>query len=109
MKEIQKEYPDMEFQSHTYNLHKHYSSKGSYKKVLTDANKQKKVYGFNYIAYPYGRYTSGAIKAYKKSGIKLGFTYGTNNYATRKQNIYKIERIKIYGNGSMRAFKRWFK
>ena len=108
MRDIQEEYPDLEFQSHTYKLHKFFSSKGDYGKVLKDAEKQKEVYGFEYLAYPYGRYTNGMIKAYKKSGIKLAFTYGRNGYATRKQNIYKIRRIKISGTGTFNQFKRWF-
>lgn len=108
MLSIQNEYPDLEFQSHTYKLHKFFSKKGDYGKVLKDAEKQRSVYGFEYLAYPYGRYTPGMIKAYKKSGIKLAFTYGRNGYATRKQNIYKIRRIKISGTGSFSQFKRWF-
>lgn len=108
MKKIQKEYPDFEFQSHTYSLHKRFSTKGDYKKTLKDANKQKSIYNFDYLAYPYGRNTKGMIRAYKEAGIKLAFTYGTNDYATRKQNIYKIRRIKISGTESFSRFKRWF-
>ena len=106
---VQKEYPDMEFQSHTYNLHKFFSKKGDYNVVLKDAEKQKKIYGFEYLAYPYGRNTKGMIKAYKKSGIKMAFAYGDFGYATRKQDLFKIRRIKIRGGESMSSFKKWFK
>lgn len=109
MLKTQEEYPNLEFQSHTYRLHKHFSSEGDYEIVLKDANKQQSIYGFDYLAYPYGRYTPGMIKAYKKAGIKLAFTYGSNGYATRKQNIYKIRRIKISGTGTFAQFKNWFK
>lgn len=109
LRKIQETYPDLEFQSHTYHLHKHFGRKGEYEKVLKDAKKQKKIYGFEYLAYPFGRYTPEMIRAYKKSGIKMAFTYGTNDYATRDQNLYKIRRIKIYGNGSMNAFRQWFR
>ena len=111
MKQIQEEYPNLEFQSHTYNLHRFYSSKGSYAKVLNDANRQKAVYGFEYLAYPYGKFTRQMVSAYRDAGIKLAFTYGHygSGYAKRNQNIYKIKRIKIYGDGSMAEFKKIFR
>lgn len=107
MKKIQKEYPDLEFQSHTYGLHNH--SKKTYKRVLKDAARQSKHFDFEYLAYPYGQYNKGMIRAYKKSGIKMAFTYGVNDYATRKQDLYKIRRIKINGCGSFSDFTRWFR
>ena len=109
MQSIQKSYPDLEFQSHTYGLHKHFSKKGDYEKVLKDAKKQSKYFDFDFLAYPYGRYTKGMIKAYKESGIKMAFTYGKNGYATRDQDLYKIRRIKVNANESFSKFTRWFK
>lgn len=107
--QVQKEYPDLEFQSHTYNLHRFFPAKGDYKVVLKDAEKQKKIYGFEFLAYPYGRDTKGMIKAYKESGIRMAFDYGDFGYATRKQNLYKIRRIKIRGGDSLAAFRKWFR
>ena len=109
IKKLLKKYPTVEFQSHTYALHYRYSEKGDYKKVLKDAKKQSKYFSFEYVAYPFGRNTPGMRKAYKKAGIKMGFTYGSNGYATRKQNRYQIRRIKIDGNGTFSQFRRWFK
>ena len=106
---LQEEYPTVEYQSHTFALHRHYSMKGVYKRIKKDAAKQKKYFGFDYIAYPYGNSTKAMRKAYKDSGIKMGFAYGDNGYATRKQDRYQIRRIKIYGNGSMYQFRRWFR
>ena len=109
MKSIQESYPNLEFQSHTYNLHNRNKVNSKYEVFLKDAKKQKKTYGFEYLAYPFGSYTPQMIKAYKNAGIKMAFTYGENKYATRKQNLYKIRRIKISGNESFSQFKRWFK
>ena len=109
IKRLQRKKSRLEFQSHTYNLHRRFSSKGDYGVVKKDAIKQKDTYGFDYIAYPYGRNTPGMIKAYKDTGIKLAFTYGNNGYATRKQNVYQIRRIKISGTQSFAKFKSWFK
>lgn len=100
---------NLEFQSHTYNLHKKFKKKGDYQKVLADAAKQKAMYGFEYLAYPYGRNTAGMRQAYAESGIKVAFTYGKNGYATRSQNIYQIRRIKVNARQSFSKFTRWFK
>ena len=98
---------NLEFQSHTYNLHKKFSKKGEYQKVIKDAAKQKEMYGFEYLAYPYGRNTAGMRAAYADSGIKMAFTYGKNGYATRSQNIFKIRRIKVDARKSFKQFKKW--
>ena len=100
---------NLDFQSHTYALHKHFSKKGDYQKVLKDAAKQKEIYGFEYLAYPYGRNTPGMRKAYAESGIKVAFTYGKNGYATKKQNILQIRRIKVNAREGFGKFTRWFK
>ena len=99
----------LEFQSHTYSLHKHFSKKGEYERVMKDAAKQKKIFGFEYLAYPYGRNTKGMRKAYADSGIKVAFTYGKNGYATREQNILQIRRIKVNAREGFGKFTRWFK
>ena len=98
---------NLEFQSHTYALHKKFKKKGEYEKVMNDAAKQKAMYGFEYLAYPYGRNTAGMRAAYAASGIKLAFTYGKNAYATRSQNIYQIRRIKVDGRKSFKKFTKW--
>lgn len=109
LKKLRESQDYLEFQSHTYNLHKHFSKKGDYQKVLKDAAKQKKMYGFEYLAYPYGRNTAGMRKAYAESGIKVAFTYGHNGYATKKQNILKIRRIKVNAREPFSKFTRWFR
>ena len=106
---MQKDNPNFEFQSHTYNLHSPTGSQSGYSKALQDAEKMKKVYGFKYLAYPYGRFNMPMVRAYRKSGIKMAFAYGDNNYALRSQNIMRIRRIKVGGNDSMNQFTRWFK
>jgi hypothetical protein len=108
IKKLRKLYPNFDFQSHTYNLHRKFK-KNDYILTIKDAKMQKKYFKFFFLAYPFGIYSSGMIKAYKESGIKMAFTYGMNDYATRNQDIYKIKRIKISGNESFSYFVRWFK
>lgn len=109
MKNSKKIYPNLEFQSHTFNLHKEIK-KGEYRKILRDAAIQNKYFDFEFLAYPYGKYTSEMIKAYKKIGIKMAFTYDKDNgqYATREQDIYKIKRIKVNALEPFSNFTRWF-
>lgn len=107
MHEIEKLYPIFEFQSHTFSLHIHLR-KDVYKKTLKDALIQKKYYDFKYLAYPYGFYTSDMVKSYNNSGIKMAFTYGKNRFATRKQDIFRIRRIKVNARESFSKFTRWF-
>lgn len=101
-------YPNFEFQSHTYNLHKKFK-KNIYNSTINDAFMQKKYFNFSFLAYPFGIYSPEMIKAYKNSGIKMAFTYGINDYATRKQNIYKIRRIKVNAKKSFSHFTKWLK
>ncbi len=107
MRSIQAKYPKMEFQSHTWGLHKKVKKNSAYALCLKDAAVQNAKFGFDYLAYPYGANSAGMRKAYAESGIKLAFTYGKNGYATRSQNIYKIRRIKVDANKSFKKFKKW--
>lgn len=105
---LRKLYPNIEFESHTFNLHVHLR-KDIYHRTFKDAIKQNKYFNFSFLAYPYGDFTSEMIRAYKNIGIKMAFTYGKNRYATRKQNIYRIRRIKVNANELFSNFTRWFK
>ena len=107
MNKLKKKYPNFDFQSHTFDLHKRIR-KNDYEETIRDAAKQNKYFNFTFLAYPYGAFTSGMIKAYIKSGIKMAFTYGNNGYATRNQNKYMIRRIKVNGRDSFSKFTRWF-
>jgi peptidoglycan/xylan/chitin deacetylase (PgdA/CDA1 family) len=107
MREIEKLYPNFEFQSHTFSLHI-YLKKDVYNKTLKDALIQKRYYDFKYLAYPFGFFTSDMVKAYNDSGIKMGFTYGKNAFATREQDIFRIRRIKVNSRESFAKFARWF-
>lgn len=105
----QSSYPNLEMQSHTYNLHYYYGDDDSYRMVMRDAATEDQLYRFQFHAYPYGRYTAKMVQAYKDSGIKMAFTYGHNMYATRSQDLYAIERIKINAGMSFSRFKKWMR
>lgn len=109
-----KTYPNFEFQSHTYNMHRMINGKAalhatSYAAQKKDFTTMYNKYGYTFLAYPYGRYSQNSIYAAKDSHVKMAFTYGKNAFATRGQNRYAISRIKINGNQSMKKFYKWFK
>lgn len=106
--QLRKLYPNFDFESHTFNLHKP-PIKALYNETYKDAATQNKYFNFTFLAYPYGAFSSEMIRAYKDIGIKMAFTYGKNSYATRRQNIYRISRIKVNANEDFSKFTRWFK
>ena len=99
---IEEEYPNMEFQSHSYNLH--YKSieqkpiilSKTYQELDQDYKESKK-FGFDYMAYPYGIYTQEAIKAAEANNMRMVFIFGTDTFATRNDGRYEIPRVKING------------
>lgn len=112
MRQLKKRNKYIDFQSHSYAIHRPDAYKTeTYESIMEDAAIQRNIYGFEYLAYPHGRYTNEMIRAYKDSGIRMAFTFGTHssNYATRKQNVYKIKRIEIYGDMTLKQFKKWCK
>lgn len=112
IRQMRSEHPCMEFQSHTWNLHRKNACKTErYAGFAADAAMQREVYGFEYVAYPYGKNNKAMRTAYRKNGVKMAFLFGSshNGYATRKQNPMKIKRIEITGDMGMRRFKRWCK
>ena len=112
IQQIRSDHPCMAFQSHTWNLHRKNTCKTeNYAGFAADAAMQHEVYGFEYVAYPYGKNNKAMRSAYRKNGVKMAFLFGSshNGYATRKQNLMKIRRIEITGDMGMRRFKRWCK
>lgn len=112
--EVKASYPRLEFQSHTYNMHRKIKRKAAAVRLSTgqqqaDLTAMFNRFGYTVLAYPYGKYSNKTIAAARASHVKMAFTYGSNAYATKKQNIYKIKRIKISGTQSMKKFYRWFK
>lgn len=111
------DYPELDFQSHTYKLHNNSNVDPvvpdmSYEEIVRDFELQDmlfKALDFEYLAYPYGIYTEDFIKAAKDSGYKLAFLYGNADYARRTDDAMEIPRIGIRGDQTLeQAFYRWF-
>ena len=98
------EYPNLKFESHTYNLHyrdinmKPIAYSKTYDEFMDDFESNKSM-NFKYIAYPFGVATYDFLKAAEDSGMHLGFEFGAKGYrcATRTDNRFSIPRVKING------------
>ena len=105
-------YPNLEYQSHTYDLH--YVDSNKKERVLNASQQEiyddfenNKSFGFKYLAYPYGIYNDKIIKALKKYKYNLAFTFRVHECATRENNQYEIPRIKINGFSDVEEIKKW--
>lgn len=108
IEKTKKEYPNIEFASHSYNLHEEGAINNTYEYFLDDFKKQSKVINTKYMAYPYGKYNDDLIKAMKDSGYKLGFGFGYNSEfekADNKDNKYVIPRLSIESSMPLWKFK----
>ncbi len=110
IKEIQSEYPKLEFESHSYDLHG-FDDKGNepwvtatYEMLKNDFDKMDE-YGFTYMAYPYGGYNDVMLDAIQNSKIKMAFTFKMSGYATKKYPVYEIPRQKITAETTFEEFK----
>ena len=111
---IKKEYPNWEFQSHSYDLHKydkntlHHVKNASKEELINDIKVMKDM-GFNLIAYPFGDFTNDLIDALEINNIPIAFGFKVKTYATKNDKWYNIHRIKINGNATLSYLKKWLK
>ena len=107
------EYPGLEFQSHTYNLHR---TEGSGERALVAASPEELAadceemyndFGCEYLAYPFGATTDAAIDVIKTTHVKMAFAYGDDDYSSAEDNQYNIPRIKVSALDTPDVFYRW--
>ena len=90
------EYSNIEFASHSYDLHFH--SDKTYEIVDTDVKKMKTIIDSGYYAYPYGDHNKEYRKALEDNDYKMAFTFGPgeeHRKASKKDNKYLIPRLNI--------------
>ncbi len=107
--EIKELYPYLDFQSHTYDLHKKFWFYGiayetDYDDLMKDFQANAK-FGFRYLAYPYGEFCLSLQKAAKENGITMAFKFKLDGKAKRTDNKMEIPRIKITGDMTLDDFK----
>lgn len=100
-----KEYPNIEFASHSYDLH--HRNDRSYEAVIQDAEKMQSLINSSYYAYPFGEHSTEYIEALKKKNYKLAFTFGPDKEhrkASLNDDDYKIPRLNVSNDMSLMKF-----
>lgn len=110
IQEARSEYPRYTYESHTFNMHKKIDGEHPVdvftKEEMVEDIKSNEKYGFTYLAYPWGDYNDDLKAALKENGYKMAFGYRPFVYATRNDDQYAINRIRISGKCSMKDFKK---
>lgn len=99
------EYTNIEFASHSYDLHFH--SEKTYDIVNDDIKKMKMIIDSEYYAYPFGDYNKEYIRALVDNDYKMAFTFGPSKEhrkADIKDNNYTIPRLNISNDMSFIKF-----
>lgn len=101
-----KEYPNIEFACHSYNLHVRGSVEmKNVSELEEDLEKYVDVMNpTEYFAYPYGHYTDNIIEALKNKKYKLAFAFGDPKKARKDSNDYLIPRIDASYNQNIWKF-----
>ena len=101
-----KEYPNIEFASHGFNLHESDTSNYTLDNYLEDFKLQKEVIDTKYFSYPHGTINDELITSLKKNKYELAFGFGPDfRKASNKDNKYNIPRLSINGNIPLWKFK----
>lgn len=115
LERISIEYPNLEIQNHSYNLH--HKTKNGKSAIYSASNEmvkndfeQMKKYNMKYMAYPYGHSTKAYKEMAKQYGYRLAFSFaGPYIPSSRKDDPYEIRRVKINGQIGMWQFKQFLK
>jgi len=95
---INKDYPNIEIASHTYQNHFEEAYNKSEEELEEDFKMMENVVDTKYFAYPYGRYSDNYIKVLKKNNYKLAFAFGGDieyRKFDNKDNRYLIPRYSF--------------
>ncbi len=110
IREIREEYPQFEFQAHSWDLHHYENGRGavysrSYDELTEDLKKCTDE-GYDYIAYPYGFAPENYLQAARHSEMKMAFGFDRHVYARRSDDPYNIRRLKVNGFMTMKKFRK---
>lgn len=102
IEKCKKEYPNIKFESHSYDLHLSGVKDIPKEELENDTKNMNRLGKFKYFAYPFGVNSEDMIEVLKENGYKMAFGFGydkdgNNSYrkATREDDNYLISRINI--------------
>ena len=103
--EMREEYPNLEFQSHTYAMHHRGRAYSWSREKIDNDFKRLQEFEFTCMAYPFGHNSSKLMAAARANKqIKMGFGYMMYHPATRTSPLYNIPRYKVFGDGGLGGF-----
>lgn len=103
------EYPNIYYESHSYNFHDSNNKKKAY--AMTRVQLQEdfdnmKSLNTKYIAYPFGIYDEALLEKTEQNGYVMGFTFKDYDYATRNSKRFEIPRFKINGESNVETIEK---
>lgn len=92
-----KNYNNIEFANHSYDLHSRGNIENrNYYELIEDIQKSEEILETSkYFAYPYGHYTQEMIQVLKENKYKLAFTFGDSKKCKKEDNDFLIPRIDV--------------
>ncbi len=108
IKKAQREYPNITFASHSYQLHGAGSIDKGREYLEEDFKKMKEIISTQYFAYPYGASNEEIKQVLKKEHFKLAFGFGPgkeHRKAKKSDDLYKIPRLNISNDMPLWKFK----
>ena len=108
IKKAKKDYPNIKFYSHSYNLHEKGIKEYTDEEIKNDVKEMRKLDKSSFYAYPFGTYDNRIIKELKLNNYKMAFGFGPNKEfrkATKEDNDYHISRLNISNYVSFTKFK----
>lgn len=110
---IRIEYPNFEFQSHSYNMHSKINKTAkvllmNYEELEKDFIMNKK-FNFSFMAYPYGEFNINIKYFLNKYNYTAAFSFGHSRYSTRKDEKFSIPRITLHDYANVNLLKKWLK
>ena len=101
------EYPNIEFASHSYDMHGYPVTHFSDEEIHNDVLLMKSIKDFKYYAYPFGVYDDRMITELKNNGYKMAFGFGPKEdyrKARRSDDDFKVSRLNISDKVSFTKF-----
>ena len=101
------EYPNIEFASHSYNMHSKPVTEFSDEEIKQDVINMKEITDTKYYAYPYGVYDNRMINELKENDYKMAFGFGPGKEyrkARKSDDDFKVARLNISDKVSFTKF-----
>ena len=107
IEKCKEEYPNIEFQSHSYDMHGEDVTHFSDEQIKNDVKKMSTLGDFEYYAHPFGVYNDSIINELKNNNYKMAFGFGPGKEyrkARKSDDDFKVARLNISDKVSFTKF-----